>query len=214
VVNIRYYFTACDATAQETVQFGEMGVRYLLLAILAGFQLMLSGCETMAPLPAAAGSSGSLTASYRLGVGDKFRLNVFSEPTLSGEEFSVNSDGEASLPLIGPVRVLGMTAGEAEAAVTQRYAAGFVNNPRLNIDITGFRPFYILGEVNKPGEYPFAADMTVLNAVARAGGFTFRADQRRLFVRHSGEGGEVELPLAANTPVLPGDTVRILERVF
>lgn len=80
--------------------------------------------------------------------------------------------------------------------------------------MTVFRPFYILGEVKKPGEYPYANGMTVLSAAALAEGFTYRANTKKVYIRHNGGGAEEVVPLAANTPVLPGDTVRIAERFF
>lgn len=185
----------------------RVGMAWLLAAVA------LAGCVNSPPLPASGADSVS-AQEYRLGAGDKFRLNVFNEPTLSGQEYSISTNGDASLPLIGPVPLSGLTTSEAEAAVTSRYAQGFINAPRVNVNITQFRPFYILGEVAHPGQYPFANGMTVLNAVALAEGFTFRADKTKVYIRHDTGGGEQVVPLAADTPVRPGDTVRIIERFF
>lgn len=189
-------------------------MRSMILITAVAVPLWLSACSPTPPMTASAGAEESLATSYKLGAGDKFRLIVFNEPTLSGQEFQVNSDGDASLPLIGPVHVTGMTTRAAEEMITGRYAAGFLKNPKVNIDITDFRPFYILGEVKKPGEYPYANGMTVLNAAALAEGFTYRANTKRVYIRHNGGGPEQIVPLVANTPVLPGDTVRIVERFF
>jgi polysaccharide export outer membrane protein len=188
-------------------------MRSKLLHILAAFSVVLSGCSTVA-LKGSAEANASLADSYRLGAGDKFRLIVYGETALSGQEFLVNSEGDASLPLVGPVRVAGLSTREAEQAIAARYASGFIVNPKVNIDITMFRPFYILGEVNKPGQYPYVPGMTVLNAVALAEGFTFRASQRKVFIRRSGSTAEEVVELGANTPVMPGDTVRVVERFF
>lgn len=184
------------------------------IGLIAALSLGMSACTPTPPLPAASSVPADAMAGYRLSGGDRFRLNVYNEPNLSGQEYSVGSDGEASLPLIGPLKVGGMTAREAEAAIAARYGAGFVNSPRVNVDITQFRPFYILGEVGKAGQYAFAPGMTVLNAVALAGGFTYRANTTRIYIRRDGGGAEEVVPLAANTPVLPGDTIRIVERFF
>jgi len=180
----------------------------LLLCCMA-----LAACTTEAPL-APTSASQLVETSYRLGTGDQLRLNVFNEPTLSGSQYSVNSDGDVSLPLIGAVQVGGLTLREAEAAITAKYANGYLQNPRVNIDIINQRPFYILGEVNKPGEYAYVDGLTVLNAVAKAEGYTYRANRTFVYIRRSGSNSEERVDLTAATPVLPGDTVRIVERYF
>jgi polysaccharide export outer membrane protein len=176
--------------------------------------MTMSGCSMEPPLPASTTPAKSVAGLYRLGSGDKFKLNVYNEPNLSGGEYMINGAGEASLPLIGAVNVGGMTMREAEAAITARYATGYLSKPKVNIDVTVFRPFYILGEVNTPGEYPSGDNMTVLNAVAKAGGFTYRAARREVYIRHAGEANETKVEVAPDTPILPGDTVRIVERFF
>lgn len=188
-------------------------MRSLMIAV-AGCCMMLTGCMAEPPLPASTGGAQTLATVYRLGGGDKFKLNVFNEPSLSGGEYTVNGEGEASLPLVGPVKVGGLTMREAEAAIVARYAEGFLSNPRVNIDVVAFRPFYILGEVKEPGEYPYASGMTLLSAVAKAGGFTYRAQRASVYIRHAGAGSEEVVTIAADTPVLPGDTVRVIERIF
>lgn len=186
-------------------------IRFLMLAAT----LLVAACSgSQAPLAASSDGAVVLADAYKLGVGDRFRLNVFNEPSLSGAEYSVNGEGSASLPLIGPVPVGGKTLREAEQTIRDRYANGFLSSPKVNIDITVFRPFYILGEVKNPGEYPYAGGLTLLSAVAKAGGFTYRSDQRRVYVRRAGEGPEKEVLVRSDTPVLPGDTIRILERFF
>jgi protein involved in polysaccharide export with SLBB domain len=189
-------------------------MRATLFPCLTALSLMLAGCAVELPLPASTSGGAAMAAVYKLGNGDKFRLNVFNEPSLSGSEFAVNAQGEASLPLIGVVKVGGLTMREAETEITRHYAAGYLTNPKVNIDVVAFRPFYILGEIKTPGEYPYTDGMTMLNAVAKAGGFTYRAYRTVVYVRHADSGGEQAVTLAADTPVLPGDTLRIIERVF
>lgn len=189
-------------------------MRPMVLFLFLAAQLFLSACVSTPPLAGSSAGKISLEDSYKLAPGDKFRLTVYNEAALSGQEFLINGGGEASLPLVGPVPVAGKTTREAEQLITGRYAAGYLNNPRVNVQITEFRPFYILGEVNKPGEYAFATGMTVLKAVARAEGFTYRANQKRVYIKPAGESAERIVELAADTPVLPGDTVRIIERFF
>jgi len=150
---------------------------------------------------------------YRLGSGDKVRLIIFGEPDLSGE-FTISGDGMVSLPLIKEVRATGLTATQLQANVENAFKEGYLKDPRVSIEVLSFRPFYILGEVNKPGEYPYSNGITVVNAVALASGYTYRANQKKVFIRHAGATAEEETPLTSITMVAPGDTVRIAERYF
>ena len=147
---------------------------------------------------------------YRLGSGDKIRVTVFGEPYLSGE-FNVNANGTVSLPLIEPVQVAGMTLPEVETLIKQKLAAGFMEDPKVSVDILNYRPFFIMGEVTNPGSFPYVADMTVLHAVAIAGGFTPRAAKKKIFIQR---GSQVSIPAQSNTPVQPGDIITVEERFF
>lgn len=175
---------------------------------------LLSACASgFAPADTAGAPPQQPAGEYRLGVADKVRLLVFNEPTMSGE-FSVGSNGMLSVPLIGDVKAVERTTSQISTEIQQRLADGYLRDPRVNVEVLSFRPFYILGEVNKPGEYPFATDLTVLNAVATAQGFTYRADKSRVFIKSPGEAAEREVPLNSATVVRPGDTIRIAERYF
>lgn len=150
---------------------------------------------------------------YRLGSGDRLRVIVFGEDTLSGE-YTVDGSGAVSLPLIGEVAADGLTLREFQRAVESELREGYLNDPRVSAEVMNFRPYYIMGEVRDPGEYPFTSGLTVINAVATAGGFSYRANTRRVFIKRAGSDREVEYPLTVNTPVQPGDTIRIGERFF
>ena len=152
-------------------------------------------------------------ASYRLGPGDKVRLITFGEPNLTGE-FIVNEIGRASLPLVGSVQAGGLTLSQFGTAVETALAAGYLKNPRVSVEVLNYRPFYILGEVSKPGTYPFISGLTVTNAVATAGGFTYRANIHKVFVRGARDTREHVVQLTGTTLVHPGDTLRIPERLF
>ena len=152
------------------------------------------------------------TLDYRLGAGDKLRLIVFGEADLSGE-FDVTGGGRVSLPLIGQIDAEGLTLSQFEAAVIAKLQDGYLNNPRVSAEVLNYRPFYIYGEVESPGQYPYTSSMTILNAVAVAGGYTYRANQDRVFITR-GEGAEVAYPASQAVKVLPGDVVRIPERFF
>jgi polysaccharide export outer membrane protein len=150
---------------------------------------------------------------YRLGVADKVRVNVFGEAALTGE-FLVGGNGKISLPLIGETQASGLTISEFQEEVAVALRDGFITEPRVSAEVLNYRPFYILGEVNTPGEYPYTNSLTVLNAVATAGGFTYRADNRRVFIKRADADSEEEFPLTTATRVAPGDTIRFGERLF
>jgi protein involved in polysaccharide export with SLBB domain len=186
-------------------------LRSIILFIALSFAV--TACAR-GPLPSAetVGQQREL-GEYRLGAGDKLRVTVFGEEQLTGE-YSVGSNGVLSMPLIGGVQAGGLTLGEFANAVQESLAKGFLQNPRVSVEVLNFRPFYILGEVNNPGEYPYTANLTVLNAVARAGGYTYRANTRKVYIKRADEPNEQEYALSASTMVAPGDTIRIGERFF
>jgi protein involved in polysaccharide export with SLBB domain len=162
----------------------------------------------LAPVPV-----HSIASDYRLGPGDKFRVAVFGVDSLGGE-FEVPGTGKVSLPLIGETPVAGLTILQLQGNIETALKDGYVKDPHVSVQVLNYRPFYILGEVNKPGEYPYTDRLTVLNAVAEAGGFTYRARTRIFQRRHIDKGGEVTEPLTADSLVEPGDTIRIKERSF
>jgi protein involved in polysaccharide export with SLBB domain len=151
--------------------------------------------------------------AYRLGTGDKIRVTVFGEKDLSGE-YDVNDQGVVPLPLIGPTKVAGKTISEAEAQITNSYGKDYLINPRVNVEVLNYRPFFILGEVQKPGSYPFVNGMTVVNAVALAGGYTPRAAQNHIMVKRASKPGAGEQEIGEDSAVLPGDVIRVPERFF
>lgn len=191
-------------------------MNFLRLSIVLFFSLLLAACGG-AMLDPAASSDGSLATRakepYRLGTGDQIRLIVFGEEELSGE-FQVNGSGVVSLPLIGEVEAAGLTLPEFQRAIEAGFAQGYLVEPRVSAEVINFRPFYIMGEVNQSGTYPYSDGLTVVNAVATAGGFTYRADQRRVYIRREDQTGWQEYRLDSETVVQPGDTIRIGERFF
>ena len=158
-------------------------------------------------------SAAAQPADYLLDPADKVRVTVYGEPSLSGE-FFISGSGVMSLPLIGEIKAGGMTLGQFQMAVQAALSDGYLKDPRVNAEVLTFRPFYILGEVEKPGTYPYTSGLTVLNAVATAGGFTYRADKRTVWIKHNGETSEVKGELTPSIVVAPGDTIRIGERFF
>ncbi|HVW74932.1 MAG TPA: polysaccharide biosynthesis/export family protein [Rhizomicrobium sp.] len=150
---------------------------------------------------------------YVLGAGDKLRLTVYGEPDLSGD-FAIDGSGFARLPLIGQVRAAGYTSQQLESVITSALARGYLRQPRVSVEVTTYRPFYIIGAVNRPGQYPYVDHMTALNAVALAGGFTSGAVESVVFVRREGSNREEELPADRTTQIYPGDVVRVHNTIF
>ncbi len=153
------------------------------------------------------------TTAYRLGPGDRIRVETFGEAALTGE-FTLDGEGRIAFPLIGAVKAADRGADELGLEIQTRLAAQALRDPKVTVQVIGFRPVFVLGEVTRPGEFPFASDLSVFALVAKAGGFTYRADRRRVFIRHAGAPAEVAYKLDAATPVRPGDTVRIGDRIF
>jgi len=182
--------------------------RAVLRAIAAGAAALVGACSTVPSTP----PDMMQQAEYRLGPGDALRITVFGETDLTGT-FTVGSQGAIAYPLVGVVAAAGKTIPEFTVAL-QTALEHYVRQPNVAVEVANYRPFFILGEVQRPGTYPYSANLTVLNAVATAGGFTYRANQGRVFIRHANEEVEHSLPVTIATPVLPGDTVRIGERFF
>jgi polysaccharide export outer membrane protein len=158
-------------------------------------------------------SSSDLAATYRLDTGDRIRLIVYGEPDLSGE-FELDSTGELSLPLISNVEARQLSVRELEKVVTEKFKDGYLVNPRVSIEVLNFRPFFILGEVKRPGSYPYVSGLTVMNAAALAGGYTYRAKTSNFTIlRGKGEDRQ-EMDAEEDTVIMPGDTVRVDERFF
>lgn len=148
---------------------------------------------------------------YKLGVGDRLRVIVLGEGDLSGE-FEIGSKGTINLPLIGEVDAEGLTISELEDNIEARLADGYLRAPNVTMEVTNYRPFYILGEVQGPGSYPYVNGMTVLNAVALAGGFTYRAREGEVLLSRDGSGTDLTVPVT--TQILPGDIITVRERFF
>jgi protein involved in polysaccharide export with SLBB domain len=184
------------------------------LLVLACMGISLAACATE-PLPT--GNAAYVVdrgLEYKLGPGDKVRVTVFGEEALSGE-FLVANNGAVAFPLIGEVPAGGLTPTAFQTAVGEQLASsGLVRSPRVTADVVAYRPYYILGEVTKPGQYPYSVGLTATKAVATAGGFTYRANSKLIYVTREGATREVPVSLTAASAIWPGDTIRIAERHF
>ncbi len=188
------------------------GAGHFLTLVCAA--LAVAACVSE-PLPDGSGSYVVETGhEYKLGPGDKVRVTVFNEAQLSGE-FMVSNSGAIAVPLIGDVQAGGLTPVAFQEAVQEKLASSnMVKSPKVSADVVAYRPYYILGEVTKPGQYPYSIGLTVTKAVATAGGFTYRANNKTVYVTREGSSKEVPLSLTAASWIGPGDTIRIAERSF
>lgn len=189
------------------------GRAYAALAALAalGAGACASDGDDAPAAAAAAQSAVTVESGYRLGPGDELRVIVYGEEGLSGE-YAVDGSGVVSMPLLGQVQVGGLTLRELETQLTESLDANYLRNPSVTAEVLNFRPFYIIGEVMAGGEFPYKDGISVLNAVAIAGGYTFRARERGIKINRAGETIQVREP--ATTPVMPGDVITVPERFF
>ena len=151
--------------------------------------------------------------SYRLGAGDKLKITVFHQDDLNGE-YTIDGTGNISLPLIGTVEAKNLSLAELNTQLTKKLSPDYLLNPKITIQVLNYRPFYIMGEVAKPASYPYVDGMTYLTAVAIAGGFTYRAKEDRVYVVHSNDPTQTEVAIKVDMPVIPGDIIRVDERMF
>ena len=181
---------------------------------LAGMLVMqLSACAGGPKTPIATTPLPQVSSIRHLSAGDRVRINVFGEPALSGE-FQLSGTGMLSLPLVGEVKASGLTTDELGATLVRRYGDGLLNNPRIVVDALELRPFSMLGEVARPGQYPSRDGLTLLEAVALAGGYTYRANKNHIYIRRAGEQVEHEISDGQNPVIAPGDIIRVGERYF
>jgi polysaccharide export outer membrane protein len=192
------------------------------LAILLAFAIpVLSGCSSRLgsfaqpgqdPMQTPRGVAADLS-DYRLDAGDRIRLVVYGEPNLTGE-FGVDGAGRMGVPLVGTMRAGGLTAAELEDRIVARLSPEYLKDPKVTVEIIGYRPFYIVGEVKSPGSYPYVSGMTAINAVALAGGFTYRARETEFVIDRALKGKPGQIAAGPGSEVLPGDVIIVPERFF
>jgi polysaccharide biosynthesis/export protein len=150
---------------------------------------------------------------YTLDTGDKLRIVVFGQDTLSNT-YTVDAAGQVSMPLIGAVQARDSTTAALSASIKGRLSAGYIREPSVAVEVETYRPFFVLGEVTYPGQYPYVPYMTVENAVAIAGGFTPRASKSTVTITRKVQGVPAKFPLPLRYKIRPGDVLTIAERWF
>lgn len=163
-------------------------------------------------VPGAGG--GDASGSYRLNPGDKMRIIVYGQNHLTGD-YSLDNAGMLSFPLAGQIKAAGMTPGELERSIKSKLDPDYIRGASVSVEVASKRPFYIIGEVRNPGSYPYVSGISVFNAVALAGGYTYRARENSFYIKRTDKSGQIVRVLAdSNAVIRPGDTIQVRERYF
>ncbi|WP_420410444.1 polysaccharide biosynthesis/export family protein [Hoeflea sp.] len=173
--------------------------------------LALAGCSGYHPAPKA--FHEAVIQPYRLDSGDRLRITVFEQPGLTGT-FAIDQSGYIAYPLIGAVAARGRTLQELEGSIAASLRQGYLRDPDVTIEIDRYRSFFIMGEVGQAGQYSYVAGMTVQNAIAIAGGFSPRANQRSVDITRKINGEIMTGRVSISDPILAGDTIYVRERLF
>jgi len=190
--------------------------RGLVLSVVALTSVAMAACDGPRGtiVGADAMASAAMSTDYQLAPGDKVKVTVFNEQDLTGE-FSVNESGNVAFPLAGEIPASGKTVPQFKADVTKTLNGRYVRNPKVSVEVVNYRPFNVIGEVRNAGQFPYRPGLSMQDAVAMAGGYTYRANTRQIYVRRAGSGGESSInPDEQPVAVMPGDNIRIPERYF
>jgi len=166
-----------------------------------------------AAAPDSYASASPYTQPYTLDAGDKLRIVVFGQDGISNA-YIVDAGGNVNLPLIGTVPARGSSTQQLSQRIAERLKQGYVREPHVTVEVETYRPFFILGEVTTPGQYPYVADMTVEKAIAIAGGFAPRANKKTVDLTRNAPGQQMHGEVPLSHPLRPGDTVLVKERWF
>ena len=183
--------------------------RFLAIILSAA---LLAGCASEGIVAERSAMSDKDTP-YTLDSGDKLRVTVFGQTDLSGE-FAVDGSGMLSMPLLPPVKARGLTTEQLQKELETELGKTLLRNPNVSVQVTEFRPFFILGEIGQAGQYPYVNGMTVETAVAIAGGYSYRADRDVVRITRKEGDKVVEMNVAPTAIVKPGDTILVMERYF
>lgn len=172
---------------------------------------LLAGCTSYRPAPA--GFHQALNQPYRLGAGDRVRVTVFEQESLTNT-YSVDQSGYVAFPLVGSIPARGRSAQELEAAIASKLRDGYVRDPDVSVEVDRYRPIFVMGEVGAAGQYSYVPGLTVQKAVAMAGGFSPRAAQDNVDITRDINGKVMTGRVVTSDPLLPGDTIYVRERLF
>ena len=188
--------------------------RVVLHSAALAVALLVAGCAANSISEAEQKTlAEAATTPAKLQPGDKIKITVYGEDKLSGD-YQLDQSGQISLPLAGTITAQGLTQGELEKALAQKFRSEYLKDPKVTVTIATLQPFYMMGEVTKPGQYPYQSGLNVLTALAIAGGPTYRANRTTVQIQRRGESTMHDYPISTTVPVLPGDVIKVPERYF
>lgn len=199
-----------DCAGQFTTMSGRVAARHAVRRLLGTLWLLAALLIGVSAAPAV---SAQALDAYLLGPGDRLKVTVFGHPQESGE-FEVDSLGNISYPLLGRVEARGRTVADLQDHIREALNQSYIVDPRVTVEILNYRPFYIYGEVNRAGSYPYVVGLTARRAVAIAGGFTRRARQAPVLLVRETPDGIAKREVGIDVPILPGDIIEVDRRLF
>ncbi|MFC5386897.1 polysaccharide biosynthesis/export family protein [Aquamicrobium segne] len=183
----------------------------ILLSTLIALLVILSGCSSYRPAPAA--FHEALNQPYRLGAGDRVRITVFEQDGLTNS-YNVDQSGYIAFPLVGAIPAQGHTTQQLEKQIADKLRGGYLRDPDISVEIDRYRPVFVMGEVGSAGQYSYVPGLTVQKAIAMAGSYSVRANQQNVDITRIINGEVITGRVLTSDPVLPGDTINVRERLF
>jgi polysaccharide biosynthesis/export protein VpsN len=187
-------------------------VRLIFAITCLGFLSELSA-QTPSASPVAPSSAIDISGSYKLSPADAIDVQVFGEAELS-KEYTISENGTISFPLLGTLKIAGLKAAQIERLITKKLQKGFLLNPRVNVTIRGYRPFFVSGQVEAPGSFKFEPGLTIRKAITMAGGFTERASKSKITIVSEGQSSSRPRKAKMDEPLRPGDVITVEESFF
>lgn len=185
-------------------------LRYRILIAAFGLAVALGGCTERAPLSE---PMPTFSGPYRLDAGDRLRVVVYDQPSLTNI-YEVDQSGQVSMPLIGDVTAREATTDELAQRISAKLASNYLRDPDVTVEVSAYRPFFVLGEVNTPGQFAYVPGITAETAIAMAGGFSDRANKRSVRVSRTVNGALIESRMPVIEQIRPGDTIYVPESLF
>src|SRR5579862_5134860 len=188
--------------------------KWLSWAFVLVIGLSVAGCYTdFGPVEVAQNPVELPYIPTRIQSGDRIKVTVYGEDSLNGV-YDVDPSGNVTVPLAGLIRAAGRSKGELQREITMKYKNEYLQDPKVTVEVVGYRSFYLMGEVEHPGEFSYRSSLNVLSAVTMAGGLTYRASRSTVLIQHPGQSGWEEYALLPTVMVGPGDLIRVPERYF
>ena len=205
-------------TIRRLQELGRQGRRLraalaslIFLSACGGGEDVVAPAEPTAAVPGQAQSAAQFDRDYRVSIGDKIYIRIAGQQSLSGA-VPVSDNGTISHPRLGTFQSIGLSVADLETVIADRLKEAKIENTVVEVSILNLRAIYVIGEVNQSGEYPYFEGLRIKEAIAEAGGYTYRADETRVFVTRYSQSGEAEATVTA--VALPGDIIRVPQRYF